>query len=260
MPPHQQRLGSPATTAQLDPERFTQTLAAAATDNGATIRFDAIAGLTLSTDGSEVAGVCCDDGSEIGCDSVMLALGPWSLLAARWLPLPPVHGLKGHSIIFKPANAFPPEAIFAEFEDRDGDVLTPEIVPRADGTLYVCGLSGNAALPVDPARVGPEPGGCERLREAAIRLVPRLADAEVIAEQACYRPITADGIPLIGKIDGPDNAYIATGHSVWGMLNAPATGEAVAELITTGQTSTIDLSAFAPDRLSPLDPGELELR
>jgi glycine/D-amino acid oxidase-like deaminating enzyme len=50
-----------------------------------------------------------------------------------------------------------------------------------------------------------------------------------------------------------EGAYIATGHSVWGILNAPATGEAMAELITDGAAHVIDLSPFDPGRLPPLD-------
>jgi hypothetical protein len=36
------------------------------------------------------------------------------------------------------------------------------------------------------------------------------------------------------------------------MLNAPGTGLAMAELISEGQASSIDLAPFAPDRLPPL--------
>jgi glycine/D-amino acid oxidase-like deaminating enzyme len=52
------------------------------------------------------------------------------------------------------------------------------------------------------------------------------------------------------------NAYVATGHSVWGILNAPATGEAMAELILDG-AATLDLTRFHPGRLRPLDPARL---
>jgi glycine/D-amino acid oxidase-like deaminating enzyme len=45
---------------------------------------------------------------------------------------------------------------------------------------------------------------------------------------------------------------VATGHSVWGILNAPATGEAMAELIVDGAARTVDLSRFDPGRLDPL--------
>jgi glycine/D-amino acid oxidase-like deaminating enzyme len=46
-------------------------------------------------------------------------------------------------------------------------------------------------------------------------------------------------------------------HSVWGILNAPATGEALAELIAEGVSSTTDLTPFDLARLRPLDPSLL---
>jgi glycine/D-amino acid oxidase-like deaminating enzyme len=63
--------------------------------------------------------------------------------------------------------------------------------------------------------------------------------------------VTQDGLPLIGRVAGLDNAYVATGHSVWGILNAPATGEAMAELILDGTTRSVDLAPFDPARLPP---------
>ena len=86
---------------------------------------------------------------------------------------------------------------------------------------------------------------------------PVLAEATVLKAQACFRPVTRDGLPLIGRIAGVENAYVATGHSVWGMLNAPATGEAMAELIADGRARSTDLSPFDPARLRPLDPRQL---
>ena len=60
-----------------------------------------------------------------------------------------------------------------------------------------------------------------------------------------------DGLPLIGPVPGVEGAYLATGHSVWGILNAPATGDAIAELIIDGAARSVDLSAFDPARLPP---------
>jgi glycine/D-amino acid oxidase-like deaminating enzyme len=65
--------------------------------------------------------------------------------------------------------------------------------------------------------------------------------------------VTQDGLPLIGRIPQLDDAYVATGHNVWGILNAPATGEALSELIADGVARSSDLSAFTPTRLAPLD-------
>ena len=62
--------------------------------------------------------------------------------------------------------------------------------------------------------------------------------------------MTADGLPLIGRVPGVEGAYVATGHSVWGMLNGPATGEAMAELIVDGVATTVDIAPFDPRRLA----------
>ena len=86
---------------------------------------------------------------------------------------------------------------------------------------------------------------------------PALAAAPILARQACFRPVTEDGLPLIGAVPGVEGAYVATGHSVWGMLNAPATGEAMAELILDGAARHVDLAPFAPGRLPTLDPARL---
>jgi glycine/D-amino acid oxidase-like deaminating enzyme len=72
--------------------------------------------------------------------------------------------------------------------------------------------------------------------------------------------VTQDGLPLIGAVPGARGAYVATGHGVWGILNAPATGEAVAELIVDGAARTTDVSPFDPARLAALEPGRVATR
>jgi glycine/D-amino acid oxidase-like deaminating enzyme len=62
--------------------------------------------------------------------------------------------------------------------------------------------------------------------------------------QACYRPVYDDGLPLLGPVPGGAGAYVATGHSCWGLLNAPASGLAMAELIVDGRAQSVDLRAF----------------
>ncbi|XUJ35420.1 NAD(P)/FAD-dependent oxidoreductase [Bradyrhizobium japonicum] len=68
-----------------------------------------------------------------------------------------------------------------------------------------------------------------------------------------------DGLPLIGKVPQSEGLYVATGHNVWGILNAPATGEALAQLIAK-DAARVDLSPFDPARLRPLDPSLLQAR
>jgi glycine/D-amino acid oxidase-like deaminating enzyme len=221
----------------------------AAEAKGAALRLCRVTGLARR--GGTVTGVTVD-GATIEGDAVVIAMGPWSILAAKWLPLPAVYGLKGHSLVFDTGTSVPAEALFAEYREPTGALSAPEVFPRNDGTTYVCAISSETPLPVDPADVAPDPDAIERLEGICRRLSPVLAKAKVLAAQACYRPVTLDGLPLIGRVAGLDNAYVATGHSVWGILNAPATGEAMAELIVDGSARTVDLSPFDPTRCQRL--------
>jgi glycine/D-amino acid oxidase-like deaminating enzyme len=246
-----QALGFPETTAQVHPGEFTRAMLRAAERHGATTRIARVTGIARR-DGRAV-GVELGDAIIEG-DAVVIAMGPWSILASMWLPLPPVFGLKGHSLVFDTGGAIPAEAAFLEYrEPGTGAVLTPELFPRTDGTTYVCGISGEEALPADPARVAPDMGAINRLERMCAAISPVLGSAKILARQACFRPVTRDGLPLIGAVPGVPGAYIATGHSVWGILNAPATGEAMAELIVDGTARTVDLAEFDPARLPPLD-------
>ncbi len=58
------------------------------------------------------------------------------------------------------------------------------------------------------------------------------------------RPVTADGLPLIGATKH-EGIYAASGHGMWGMTLGPATGRLLAEYITTGES---------PEALRPFDP------
>jgi glycine/D-amino acid oxidase-like deaminating enzyme len=80
----------------------------------------------------------------------------------------------------------------------------------------------------------------------------RLFDSQfwrIVARQACFGPVTQDGLPLIGKVPQSQGAHVATGHSVWGILNALATAEALTELIADGVASSTGLASFDPCRL-----------
>jgi glycine/D-amino acid oxidase-like deaminating enzyme len=228
----------------------------AAEAHGAELRRGAVVDLVRASNGA-VCGAALASGEVIEGDAVVIALGPWSILAARWLPLPAVMGYKGHSLVFDTGDAIPAEAIFLEYREASGEVLGPEVFSRLDGTTWACAISTTAPVPVDPADVAPDAGAYARLEALCRNISPALAAAPIKARQACFRPVTQDGLPLIGAVPGIAGAYVATGHNVWGMLNAPATGEAMSELILDGGARHVDLAPFAPARLPPLDPARL---
>ena len=250
------RLGSPRTTALVEPHACTQGLMRAAETQGAELRHGTVAALERRPD-QAVRGVVLDSGEIVEGDAVVIAMGPWSILAARWLPLPAVFGHKGHSLVFETGESVPAEALFLEYREASGEILTPELFPRADGTTWVCAISSAGPVPIDPADVAPDEGAHARLEAMCRNISPVLAAKPIRTRQVCFRPVTEDGLPLIGPVPGVDGAYVATGHGVWGMLNAPASGEAMTELILNGTTRHVDLAPFAPGRLRSLDPARL---
>lgn len=252
-------IGTRDTTAQLDPALFTQSMMKAAEKAGATLKEATVEGIELSAAGDRATGVLVD-GETLKGDTIVVAMGPWSILACQWLPLPGIFGLKGHSLLFQYSPGDDAPVLFVEVETDDEEIETPEVVPRSDGTTYVCGLSSQSLMPVDPAAVTSDAGATMQLQKLTALFAPDLASAPVLASQACHRPVTEDGLPVIGAVPKVAGAFIASGHGVWGMLNGPATGQAMADLILEGQSTHLDLSAFDPARLPRFDPERLETK
>jgi glycine/D-amino acid oxidase-like deaminating enzyme len=245
------RLSTTETTAIVHPRSFTLGLMQAAQRHGARLRHGQVTGVARR--GDTVVGVEID-GETFRADAVVIAMGPWSLRAAEWLQVPAVFGQQSPSLVYDTVREVPAEALFLDYQEDRGNVVTVEVFPRADGSTHVTAFSSQAPLPLDPADVKPNPDAINRLQAICERLSPAFRAERIIARQACFRPVTQDGLPLIGKVPRSEGAYIATGHNVWGILNAPATGEAMAELVAEGSAETTDLTPFDPGRLRPLDP------
>jgi glycine oxidase len=91
------------------------------------------------------------------------------------------------------------------------------------------------------------PSDIARLRSLASALLPPLADAPQLEAWAGLRPATPDGLPLLGALPAHPRHFIATGHYRDGILLAPATAHAMAQLLF-GESPSIDLTPFSPAR------------
>lgn len=239
-------IGDPGTTAQVNPLQFTRTLLETAAEGGATFATGVVDGVAFAGPDGAVSGVSID-GVHQPADVVVMALGPWTSRAQRWMALPQVFGTKSASIVL--GAEVPSQAVFSEFVGRDRQRTTIEMYPRSGGSVYVSGHPEHGTLPDDPDEIAPSDQACEELHRIAGVHSSALRDAEVIARSACYRPLTVDGIPLIGPVPEAPGAFLATGHASWGILNAPATGRMVSEMILDGGSQSVDASPFALSRL-----------
>lgn len=61
------------------------------------------------------------DGEVISADKVVIAMGPWSGDAVKWLPnVPSISGQKAHSILVRPTQPIGPECLFTQFQNSSG--------------------------------------------------------------------------------------------------------------------------------------------
>ena len=122
-------------------------------------------------------------------------------------------------------------------------IRTPEVylVPRSDGRILVGATVEEAGYDkrTDAATI-------QRLQQAAIRLVPALAQARMLEAWAGLRPGSPDNLPILGATQIP-GYFVATGHFRDGILLAPVTAQVMAQMITGGQ-SEYDVSPFSPAR------------
>ena len=69
--------------------------------------------------------------------------------------------------------------------------------------------------------------------------------------QACIRPNSPDGIPIVGKI--VDNCYVVTGGGPWGITYGPLMGQHIAnEILQRDESNGIRPSLWSPKRFDTL--------
>ena len=97
---------------------------------------------------------------------------------------------------------------------------------------------------------GPKPSFDGRRVDAIITSMQKFFDLEWDRRSETWsgsRPMSPDGMPLIGRPRNWSNLIIAAGHGMYGLTLAPATGLAVSQLLLDGRAS-VDLTPFDPDR------------
>jgi len=202
--------------ASIDPRALARALAAAARAAGAELRTgtEVTEGLW---EGERLAGVRTADGEEWRADNIVLANGAWSG-ASAWLPeeaRPPVRPVKGEVVELGSRDGEPP----------CGRIVASErvyLVPRPDGRLIV-----GATVEEQGFDTTVTAGGVHELLREAYRLLPDVAEMELLGAIAGLRPGTPDNLPRIGP-GAVEGLTLATGHYRNGILLAPLTADRIA--------------------------------
>lgn len=115
------------------------------------------------------------------------------------------------------------------------------LLPRQDGRVIIGATVEEAGFDktVNPSTI-------QELHQAAVQLIPRIAEAKIIEAWAGLRPGSPDDLPILGPASIP-GTYVATGHFRNGILLAPITAVLMSQLIQ-GKTPQLDMSSFSPTR------------
>lgn len=218
-------------SAEVEPYRLTLALAQAAERRGARARHGAVSGLSFA--GGRVEGVVAG-GELVPASAVVIAAGPWSGAASEWAGVSlPVLPLKGQILRLR-APGPPLGALFW----WGGDYATS----KADGLVWAGTTEEHAGF--DDAPTGQ---GRDRIMESAVSAFPYLADAQLVRQTACLRPISVDGAPVLGELPGRPGVVIATGGGRNGIMLGPAMGRVAADLVLGGAPSC-DIRGLGPER------------
>ena len=222
--------------ASADSHAFAQALALCAQELGVEFRY-----------GQSVTDICADaSGATVRCgaaslpaDVLVIAAGAASKpLAAQVGARLPIAPAKGYSITVPLGDWRPwPRHAIADMDVHAGlNVLGGSL--RVAGTAEFCGHDSA----IDPERIG----YMTRLLEAMLPEFAAGMNRRAIRPFAGLRPLSADGLPMIGRA-GPPNAFVNSGHGGLGWTQAAGSAKALADAIV-GIHGAFDLAPFSPGR------------
>jgi glycine oxidase len=178
---------------------------------------------------------------DVHSDAVVLCNGAWSG-QTPWLPghaRPRVRPVKGEVIELRPREGEPVPAERIIASERI------YLVPRTDGRLIAGATQEERGFDTIVTA-----GGVHELLREAYRVLPDVAEMELVGMVAGLRPGTPDNLPIVGR-GSVDGLVLATGHFRNGIMLAPITADAVAATLA-GDPVPPTMVAADPARSSVL--------
>ena len=221
----------------LDPAALTRALLADARRLGVRVSQDPVERVMIAN--GRAMGVVAGGTTSTPAAQIVIAAGAWSP-GLQGLPRPlPVEPVRGQILAIDWPAGFP-AAVFYH------------------GHGYMLRRGSEAILGSTMERVGFEArtteAGLTEIRRSTVRLCPAIARSPVRRSWAGLRPVTPDGLPILGADPDVNGLWYATGHGRNGILLAGITGEVIGDLLATGATdidiSQLSVTRFATDQLT----------
>jgi D-amino-acid dehydrogenase len=205
--------------ASLDPGRFLGKLRGVLERRGVTVREGVAVAEVVERSGT-VEGIRTADGENLGADAVLMATGPFSLpVTERFGVRIPVQPGKGyHRDVDIGPNGAPPLRIACVLHETSVFCTPMDTFVRFAGTMEFSGENSIMRAP-----------RLAQLTRAARAAFPEMGSARPVSEWCGLRPVSMDGLPVVGAVPGVAGLHVATGHGMLGLTLAPVTGRIVAD-------------------------------
>jgi D-amino-acid dehydrogenase len=186
------------------------------------------------------------DGRAVEGDAVVVAAGAWAASALR--PL-------GVEVAVEPQRG---QLVHLDVPGTDTSAW-PSVV--ADAGHYLVAFPPSRVVAGATRETGSgfdlraTAGGLADVLARALATAPGLAGATWVEARVGFRPLAADGLPLLGPVPGLDGLVVATGLGAGGLTAGPYVGRLAADL-ATGRPPAFDVSPYAVTRTAPARPAE----
>lgn len=218
----------------LDPTALTAALLADARRLGVRVSSEPVERVLMAS--GRVMGVASGSTST-PTSHVVIAAGAWSPRIGGLPRVLPVEPVRGQIVAIDWPAGFPA----AVFYHGHGYLLPRGSEAILGSTMERAGFDARTTE-----------AGVAEIRNATARLCPPIAQAPVRRSWAGLRPVTPDGLPLLGADPDVGGLWYATGHGRNGILLAGITGEVIGDLLSTG-TTDVDIGELSIDRFSEAD-------
>ncbi|ACZ42231.1 FAD dependent oxidoreductase [Thermobaculum terrenum ATCC BAA-798] len=180
------------------------------------------------------------DSTTITTQRLVLAAGAWSRqiigqFSAVSLPISPQRGQILHLEV--------PDTRTDQWPIVMGDF------PHYLLTFPVCKVLAGATHEDVGFHPKPTLAGIREIADTIYKVAPSLGSARLLGVNVGLRPVTPDGLPIIGRVPDLPSVIVASGHGAYGLQLGPYTGMLAAQL-ATDQEPDMDLTPYSPLRFS----------
>ena len=210
---------------QVEPYKFTLGLAQAAESLGAEVVHGEVVG--FATEGERITGVRLASGALLEADATVLAMGPWTAPVAAQLGTE----IGSRTFLIQCLRAEVPGGLPLHTLGA-GDHW---ILPKKNGEVILAMYGSDFLERPDLDATLTEEIKLEIL-QGVVRVLPALENAKILEHRGdllSLAPTEPHHRPVLGRLPGWRNGYVASRFGALGVCMSPAVGEIVAEWIDT---------------------------